>query len=94
MDIQWFKEKVEPVLDDFEIKYKYFEKGDFGSLNQVEFNSSTQGGEVDFWNSGFLGIHLVDYTKGVELLNEFWEPEYVVEKRTALRKLQNLLRNQ
>jgi hypothetical protein len=37
-DIDWFKSKVAPTLTDYELKYKHFEKGDFGSLSQVEFN--------------------------------------------------------
>ncbi|MEZ4887457.1 MAG: hypothetical protein R3E32_22180 [Chitinophagales bacterium] len=92
MNIQWFKNKIEPTLSEFEIKYKYFEEGDFGSLNQVEFNSLTKGGEVDFWSSGVLAIHLVDYVEGVELMNEFLESKQTKEKENALRRLQNLLK--
>jgi hypothetical protein len=31
---EFFKSKIEPNLKGFEIKYKYFEQGDFGSLVQ------------------------------------------------------------
>ena len=93
MNIQWFKEEIEPILNEFEIKYKYFEQGDFGSLNQVEFNLPVKGGEVDFWSSGFLGIHLVDYLKGIELLNEFLDSKQIKEKENALIALQHLLKN-
>ena len=65
-DLYWFKIVIAPSLKNYEIKYKFFEKGDFGSLNQVEFNSKKMGGEIDFWSEGWLGIHLVDYIKGNE----------------------------
>lgn len=91
-NIIWFKEEVEPCMKNFEIKYKFFEKGDFGALNQVEFNSKEKGGEIDFWSTGWLGVHLVDYTKGEELLNVFLEPHREEEKEKVLRRLQELLK--
>jgi len=90
-NINWFKSVIAPNLNEYEIKYKFFDKGDFGSLNQVEFNSTEKGGEIDFWNTGWLGIHLVDYVKGQELLNVFIEPEKKEEQEKALEKLQFLL---
>ena len=89
--VAWFKEEVEPYLKRFEIKYKFFEEGDFGELNQVEFNSKEKGGEIDFWSTGWLGIHLVDYIKGDELLNVFLEPHQENEKENAMKRLQELL---
>ena len=91
-NIIWFKKEIEPHLIGFEIKYKFFEKGDFGKLNQIEFNSKETGGEIDFWSTGWLGIHLVDYIKGDELLNIFLEPRQEEEKEDALKKLKNLLK--
>jgi hypothetical protein len=90
-DVNWFKKQVEPGLKGYEVKYKFFEKGDFGSLNQIEFNSEEQGGEIDFWSTGCLGIHLVDYKKGEELLNAFFDPHQEKEKEQILKKLQSLL---
>jgi hypothetical protein len=90
-NVVWFKEEMEPYLKTFEIKYKFFEKGDFGELNQVEFNSKEKGGEIDFWSSGWLGIHFVDYIKGEELLNVFLEPQQEEEKENAFKRLQELL---
>ena len=89
--VAWFKEDVEPYLTGFEIKYKFFEKGDFGELNQVEFNSKEKGGEIDFWSTGWLGVHLVDYMKGDELLNVFLEPHQEIEKENILKRLRELL---
>ena len=51
-DVNWFKDGIEPKLNGFEVKYKYLEEGDFGSLNQIEFNSKKIGGEIDFWGLG------------------------------------------
>ena len=90
-DVICFKKVIEPCLKGYEIKYKFFEKGDFGSLNQIEFNSEKQGGEIDFWSTGWLGFHLVDYIKGEELLNVFLEPHQEEEKDKILKRLQELL---
>lgn len=86
-DLEWFKNIISPKLDGFELQYKFFENGDFGSLNQIEFNSNKMGGIVDFWSSGWLGIHLVDYINGIELMNFFLEPEREGEKDNALEEL-------
>ncbi len=90
-NVDWFKVEIAPYLKEFEIKYKFFENGDFGDLNQVEFNSQRTGGEIDFWSSGWLGIHFVDYIKGEELLNAFLEPHQEQEKENAFKRLQELL---
>lgn len=91
INLNWFKEKMEPFLKGYEIKYKFFEKGDFGSLNQVEFNTEKNGGEIDFWSTGWLSIHFVDYVKGEEQINDFLEPHQEEEKENAFKKLQALL---
>ena len=43
-NIEWFKQELAPKFKDYEVEYRYYEKGDFGSLNQVEFNSLEKGG--------------------------------------------------
>ena len=50
-----------------------------------------EGGGVDFWSSGWLAIHFVDYIKGEVLLNVFLEPHQKEEKVRAFKKLQELL---
>jgi len=91
-DVNWFKKVIGPDLKNYHVKYKYFEEGDFGSLNQVEFNTEKQGGEIDFWSSGWLGVHLVDYIKGEELINVFLQPHQEKEKNNILKILQELLK--
>lgn len=72
-DIIWFKNNFEFYLMNYEIEYKFYKNGDFGDLNQVEFNSKDKGGEIDFWSSGSLNIHFVNYITGQVLINVFLE---------------------
>ncbi len=80
-----------PTLKDYEIEYRYYKDGDFGSLNQVIFNSPRQGGGVDFWSLGWLGIDLYSYEQEKTLLNILLEPDHQKEKDEALKRLQELL---
>ena len=90
-NIDWFKVEMASLLIDYEVEYKFFENGDYGSLNQIEFNKEEKGGGVDFWSSGWLAIHFVDYIKGEVLLNVFLEPHQKEEKVRAFKKLQEFL---
>ncbi|MCJ8292750.1 MAG: hypothetical protein HRT58_22645 [Crocinitomicaceae bacterium] len=90
-DITWFKKEVEPLLKGYSVEYKFFENGDFGDLNQVEFNSKERGGEIDFWSSGWLGVHLVDYKEECVLLNTLLKPNQYEEKDGILNELIGLL---
>jgi hypothetical protein len=91
INIKWFKCEIAPMLKDFEIEYDNFEKGDFGDLERVEFNNDKRGGEVDFWSSGYIGIHSMDYQSGEVLLNILFEPEKDKEVEQTLRSLIELL---
>jgi len=88
-DIESFKSELAPLLNEYELKYRFFEEGDFGSLNQVEFNSSKIGGNIDFWGLGWLGIFVWDYRKEEELLNVLLMPDE--GKEIAINKLKLLL---
>lgn len=90
-DISWFKAVVAPQLHGFTIAYHYFEQGDFGSLHQVEFNSAQKGGGFAFWGLEWLGIHLVDYTTGVELVNKLLTDAEADEKKQAIDTFLSLL---
>ena len=89
--LEFFKSKIEPNLKGFEIKYKYFEQGDFGSLVQIEFNNELRGGEIDFWSTGWLSIHLVDYIKGEAQINIFLSPNEKSEQEKMLLLLRDSL---
>ena len=92
-DIAWFKKAVEPLLKGYEVKYSYYEKGDFGSLNQVEFNSEKIGGNVDFWGLGWLGVFVWNYETNQQVFNVLVEAGNEVEKEKALMELIRVLKN-
>ena len=90
-DIDCFKIEFESYLKGYEVEYRFFENGDLGDLNSVEFNSEERGGAIEFWSSGWLYVHFVDYIKGDELLNILLEPEQYEEKHKILNELKELL---
>ena len=90
-DIEWFKKEISPNLGEYELEYKFFEEGDFGSLNQVEFNSKKIGGNIDFWGLGWLGVFVWNYEKEEEILNVFLEPHQSEEKEKLFERLKKLL---
>jgi len=90
-DIEWFKKVLTPILNNYEIKYRSYEEGDFGSLNQVIFESPKKGGGIDFWGLGWLGIDVYDYEKNEQLLNILLEPHQELEKEKTFDNLQELL---
>ena len=90
-NIDSFKSELAPKLGGYKLEYKFFSEGDFGSLNQVEFNSIKIGGNVDFWGSGWLGVFVWDYQKEEQLLNLLLKPDEEEEKKIAINKLKSLL---
>lgn len=90
-NLEWFKEAIAPNLKNYKIEYRFYKEGDFGSLNQVSFDSIEIGGEIDFWGMGWLSINLWDYLKDESMLNVFLEPKQHLEKEEAFKKLQKLL---
>lgn len=89
IDIEWFKANVAPKIRDYELVYKFFDDGDFGSLNQIEFNSKKVGGNVDFWSLGWLGIFVWNYETEEEMLNVLLEPNQKQEQYESLQQLQD-----
>lgn len=90
-DIEWFKKVIAPTLEGYEITYRFYEEGDFGSLNQIIFNSPKRGGGIDFWGLGWLGVDLFDYETEEKLLNVLLEPHQEKEKNDAFKQLEKLL---
>jgi hypothetical protein len=89
-NLSWFKEAISN-LKEYKVDYKHFENGDFGALTQIEFNSELKGGNVDFWSTGWVGIHLVNYSEGNELINLLLEPTENEQIYENLKKLINIL---
>jgi hypothetical protein len=90
-DINWFKSNYAPYFSQYVIEYRFFDKGDFGSLNQVVFNNEHKGGNIDFWENGSLGIQLIEYSTAKDLLNVLWFPEEFKEQQESLEKLKELI---
>lgn len=90
-DISWFREYFEPILKGFSIEYSFFQNGDFGDLNRVEFEGKGKGGNIDFWEKDWLEIHLYDYEEDKELLHLFLDPDQEPEKEKALEIVKELL---
>lgn len=90
-DIEWFKKSVEPLLKGYEIHYKYYDKGDFGSLSQAEFNSKKIGGNVDFWGLGWLGVFVWSYETDKQLINILVESDKEGEKENVLMELLQII---
>lgn len=91
INVEWFKEHMLPSFKGYELVFKFFEQGDFGSLNQVEFNSKTLGGNIDFWQNKWVGIFVVDYVNEKVLYNALFTDEQQQEISEAFEKLKMLL---
>lgn len=90
-NIEWFKKEIEPQLKNYELQYRFYEQGDFGSLNQVLFESKEKGGNIDFWGLGWLGVFIWDYIEKEEILNTLLEPHQIEEKEKIFKYLTELL---
>ncbi|QTY27911.1 hypothetical protein [Flavobacterium sp. CS20] len=86
-----FLKEIEPKMNNFEIIHKDFKEGDFGSLEQIEFNSENIGGNIDFWSKGWLGIFLWDYKKEKEILNTLNEPNEEKDKKENFEKMKEII---
>lgn len=89
-DFDRFKNNIIPLLKGYEINYKFFENGDFGSLNQIEFNSKKIGGNFDFWELGWLGVFLWDYEREKIIYNVLIEPNQDNEREIIFKKLNEI----
>jgi hypothetical protein len=89
--IEWFKGQLAGAFRNYELKYKSFSEGDFGALDQVEFNTEKRGGIIDFWSMRWLGIFLYNYVEEKVLLNTFLEPHQHEAHEKAICKLMELI---
>jgi len=78
-------------LVEYDVTFRYFKDGDFGSLSQFEFNSIELGGNVDFWGLNWLGIFLWSYKEESVLLNVLLDPDQELSKEQGFRDLLALL---
>lgn len=82
-DISWFNKEVAHKFTKYSIEQKSFGQGDFGALEQVIFDSTDIGGNLDFWEYGWLGIFIYDYNTDETLLNVMISPNEVEDKKKA-----------
>lgn len=90
-NLLWFKTNFQPLLKEYDVKSRFYEEGDFGSLDQIEFNSPDKGGNLDLWGTGWIGIFLYDYKKEKEIINVLLKPDQIQEQKELLDKLKTLL---
>jgi hypothetical protein len=82
--LAWFKNEIEPRLSGFSLTYGDFGKGDFGTLERVEFESEGLMGIFDFWSQEWLDIHVIDPVVVEERLNILLGPDQESEKAQAV----------
>jgi hypothetical protein len=92
-DIDWFKSKVIPHIKGYDIKYKFFTEGDFGSLNQIELDSKKIGGNIDLWGLGWLGVFLWNYETEEQIMNILIAPSQKQEREEAIILLLEILKS-
>ena len=61
----------------FTVEIRMFKDGTFGDLERIDVNSSKFGGEIEFWSSGYIDYHLLDYETGEEYINKTFEPSEI-----------------
>ena len=89
--LAWFDAVIAPRLQGYVLTYRSYPEGDFGSLQQVLFESAQKGGSFDFWGLEWLGIHLVDYATEQELFNRLLSVAEESEKPRAVEAFLALL---
>lgn len=90
-NIDWFEKNIAPILSGYELKFRFFDHGDFGSLSQFEFESTRFCGNIDFWGLGWLGIFVWDGVNEAEVMNILFEPSQADEMQPALQQLGKIL---
>ena len=90
-DLKWFKENLSCKFKEYQITYNFFANGDLGDIERVEFEGNGKGGSIDFWSSGWLGIHVYSYITNQQLMNILLEPDEQSQKNKAFDDLIKIL---
>lgn len=90
--IDWFKNEILPHFKNYKLMYKDFYNGDLGDLKRIEFENEIIGGCVEFWSSGWIGIHAYDYIKDMEIMNILMEPSETEKFYVEINNLINLIK--
>lgn len=87
VDMDFFREKIVPMLNGYTFKYSFFPNGDFGDLERVEFEGAHEIGAVEFWSRGFIGIDLYDLNSDEQLICKLLGPD-----ENKIEAIDNLVR--
>ena len=90
-NFDWAKKNFLPKLFGYDFNFRYFDDGDFGSLNQIEFDSAEYSGAIDFWGMNWLGIFVWDKIREEEKINLMFSPEQEKEKEEIFFSLETFL---
>ena len=83
----WFKEHIAPQMSTFDIQYRYFSQGDFGSLDEVNFESERFIGTINYWGNGFLSVTLFDNIMNDIVVNIMVDSDIENDKLAAMNDL-------
>ncbi|MDG1642596.1 hypothetical protein SB6421_04869 [Klebsiella huaxiensis] len=89
MNVNDFKNKIEPTLPEYLFEYSFFSDGDFGDLDRVEFKGHQKIGAVEFWSKGYVGIDIYDIQLDDQIFNILISPEE--EPSEAIERLMKIL---
>jgi hypothetical protein len=89
----WFKENIISHLESYDIQEKSFSNGDFGDLEQIEFNSEKISGNIDFWSKGWVGVFVWNNICESEMLNILSEPNEEERIIDSFNKLKEIITN-
>jgi hypothetical protein len=90
-NITWFRNGIEEAFSDYTVTHRYFPESDFGTLDQVGFESDKKGGQIDFYSNDVLHIHIFDYTLDKEIFVILLGPDQEIEKLEAIKKMLKLI---
>lgn len=93
-NINWFKLEIAPQLSNYEIRYRYFEEGDFGSLNEVQVVNKNIGAVIDFWGIGWIGFFVWSKREKIDLLNIVLTNDDMQNSDNVVAQLISIMKNE
>lgn len=86
-EYNWYKSNVlNQAHDSFQLKYLEGERGDFGELYGVQFESELVGGYVYFWTGGVVQLFAYNYELDADIIGDsyFESPESSLERLSRI----------
>lgn len=93
-DFDKIKELILPYLPSYDVSYRHYPNGDFGTLDQIIFDFPSGGGGIDIWGSGYLGIDFVNYISGEQEICIMIESNEENQKESELKRLITFLKSE